>query len=237
MNDIDSLTPWIQPKHLQPDTLLSYRESFARHPARLVLLRDFLQPRIADYLGTFLREQAEWQIEYGLFSVKTNGVCESEWLRAPENERFFRYSKLVGSVPSARLSPNALTYLRFRKAFQEPQFRKFFESLCGFHLGWSDDFGSHSMKAGDFLKPHDDNNRNRRIALVIYLSDDWEPRFGGSFNMIDREGHTTTMAPEYNSMVVFDVGAGTKHFVDPITAAAGTQARVSIGGWYHRPEE
>ena len=74
----------------------------------------------------------------------------------------------------------------------------------------SDDFGSHSMTAGDFLKQHDDNNRNRRLALVLYLSPDWKPEYGGSLKIADPAGDgESTVAANYNSLVAFDTLAGT----------------------------
>ena len=233
--EFDPLRSWISPEHLRSDVLSSYRRSFEKHPGRLVILENILIQQVADKLSRFLRNEAKFETEYGLYSQKDSGVSEEKWLRAPEADRFFRFSKLVEVASEFRMSLNALTYLRFRKSFQDPAFQNFFECLCGLELAWGDDFGSHSMKAGDFLKAHDDNNRNRRIALVIYLSDDWEETFGGCFNMFDQEGRTQKIVPTYNSMVVFDVTASTTHFVDPIGAEAGTRARVTIGGWYHRP--
>ena len=37
-------------------------------------------------------------------------------------------------------------------------------------------------------------------------------------------------------MVVFDVLAETEHRVTPVEPAAGDRARLTIGGWYHRPD-
>ncbi|MDQ4144023.1 MAG: 2OG-Fe(II) oxygenase, partial [Actinomycetota bacterium] len=62
----------------------------------------------------------------------------------------------------------------------------------------------------------------------------WEPRFGGELKMVDPSGNVTAIEPEYNSVVLFDVAAGTTHYVDPIPPAAGDRARLSIGGWYHK---
>ena len=92
------------------------------------------------------------------------------------------------------------------------------------------------MKSGDCLNPHNDDNRNRRLALVIYLSVDWESGFGGALNVIDSQGRRTKIEAEYNSMVVFDVAAGTTHLVAPISPKAGDSARLTIGGWYHKPD-
>ena len=90
------------------------------------------------------------------------------------------------------------------------------------------------MKQDDFLKPHSDDNRNRSLALVIYLSPAWLSRFGGALNVVDSQGRRTIIEAEYNSMVVFDVAAGTTHFVDPINSNAGALSRLTIGGWYHK---
>lgn len=233
MDRFGSLKSWIQTQHLDPDALRSYRESFQTHAARLLVLKQFLQVPVAERLNKFLRDEAEYRLEYGLYSNGDEAANEEAWLNADEEDRFFRFSKLGGAHPEYNMSPNMLTYLRFRKAFQDPGFQIFFQELSGMQLGWSDDFGSHSMAAGDFLKPHSDDNRNRALALVIYLSD-WRPNFGGALNVVDSQGRRTSIEPEYNSLVVFDVAAGATHSVDPITLKAGNVRRLTIGGWYHK---
>jgi Rps23 Pro-64 3,4-dihydroxylase Tpa1-like proline 4-hydroxylase len=237
MVDIDrtALGSWINPQHLEEDALRSYRESFQAHPGRLVLLRDFLVDKVAEKLARFLRDEVEFKREHGLYSVE-GAVSEEEWQRANEEDRFFRLSRLASTPPQFQMSPNTLTYLRFRQTFQRPQFVRFFETLTALELGSSDDFGVHSMTVGDYLRPHSDDNRNRRVALVIYLSPGWKPEYGGALDMIDRDGNVTSMVPEYNSMVVFDVLAGTTHLVAPVEPAAGDMARLTIGGWYPRPD-
>ncbi len=230
-----ALAPWIQARHLGDDALDAYREAFTSHPARLVVLRDVLVELVAQRLARFLDAEGRFEKEHGIYSVHDGGVPEETWLQADEADRFFRYGRLVGTPSEFQMSPNALTYLRFRKAFQDPSFLRFFERISGLELGWSDYFGSHSMARGDFLKPHDDDNRNRRLALVIYLSPGWEPRFGGALHVVDAAGRTTVVEAIYNSMVVFDVAADSTHSVAPIEAAAGDRKRLTIGGWYHRP--
>ena len=221
-------------QHLQEETLQSYRSSFESHPARFVVLRHFLQDSVAQRLSKFLSDEAEFRLEYGLFSTGDEAASEQAWLNAREEDRFFRFAKIVGAYPQFAMSPNMLTYLRFRLAFQSADFRSFFEEVSGMPLTWSDDFGSHSMKRGDFLKSHTDDNRNRSLALVIYLSPNWSPHFGGALNIVDSQGRTAKIEPEYNSMVVFDVAAGTTHFVDPIRPDAHDNGRLTIGGWYRR---
>ena len=236
MGRLASLNSWIQPQHLERNALHAYRASFQTHPAQLLVLKQFLQNSIAERLSKFLRDEAQFHLEYGLYSTGDEPADERSWLNADEANRFFRLSKLVAVRPEYSMSPNALTYLRFRKAFQEFAFKTFFQELCGMQLGWSDDFGSHSMASGDFLKSHSDDNRNRRLALVIYLSPDWRSDIAGTLNVMDSRGGRTCIEAEYNSMVVFDVAAGTTHFVDPIAPGADNIKRITIGGWYHKPD-
>jgi len=221
----------IQPSHLTNDATKKYREAFNAHPARLVVINDFLRPEVAQRLSRFLAQEAIFVSEYGLYSSK-NAVDESRFLAAADNDRFFRFSKLTGTSPAFQMSPNAITYLQFRRAFQQPDFQVFFESISGLRLGWSDDFGAHKMSSGDFLRPHSDDNRNRRLALVIYLSPDGEKECGGVLHVVDGAANDTEVLPEYNSMVAFDVLGAAQHYVSPISAGV----RLSIGGWYHKPQ-
>jgi Rps23 Pro-64 3,4-dihydroxylase Tpa1-like proline 4-hydroxylase len=232
MMDSAALRTWIQPHHLDEPKLNEYRESFQSHPARLVLLRDFLAESMADKLHRFLTQEAQFEKEYGLFSEE-GAVDRESWEAADQDDRFFRLAKLAGTAPQYQMSPNALTYVRFRQAFQRPEFEAFFEAVSGLSLASSDDFGIHSMTVGDFLLDHSDDNKNRRLALVIYLSREWKPEYGGQLHMYDQEGNETVVPIEFNSVVVFDVLAETRHRVAPVEAVAGDNARLTIGGWYH----
>jgi hypothetical protein len=227
------LGSWIQSKHLEPQALTTHGSAFAAHPARLVIIKDFLVPKIADRLSRFLATEAEFKPEYGLYSIE-GAVREERWSQAEEPDRFFRLRKLIATPPQFRMSPNALTYLQFRNTFQRPEFKAFFETISGLPLGWSDDFGAHSMIRGDFLRPHSDDNLNRRLAIVIYLSEGWQRGFGGLLRIVHHDGSFTEVEPEYNSMIAFDVLTAPAHLVLPIEDAAGDRQRLSIGGWYHK---
>lgn len=234
MIDRQRLGSWIQPQHLQDRALEQYRNAFTSHPARLVVIKDFLLPQVADRLSCFLSNEAEFRPEYGLYSIE-GAVREEDWLRAADGDRLFRLGKLVGAPPQFQTSPNALTYLQFRMTFQRPEFKAFFEAVAGMGLGASDDFGAHAMAEGDLLRPHSDDNRNRQLALVIYLTPGWKREFGGLLRVVHRDGAFTDVEPEYNSIIAFDVLTAPAHYVSPIrTADRGPTRRLSIGGWYHR---
>src|SRR5262245_17671747 len=61
MVDRQKLGTWIQPKHLEETALEGYRSAFAGHPAHLVVIKDFLQPQMADRLSRFLLNEAEFK--------------------------------------------------------------------------------------------------------------------------------------------------------------------------------
>jgi hypothetical protein len=229
-----TLAGLIQPQHLEPAAVDANRAAFQSNPARFIVLEDFLDVDLADRLSEFLRREATFEPEFGLYAAEEHKVDEAQWSSAAPDDRFFRYSRLVGTPPEHQFSPNSLAYLRFRTTFQtDDELRRFFETSSGLELARSDDFGSHSMGAGDFLKEHDDNNRDRRLALVLYLSPDWEREFGGSLHIVAPDGQAWVVDPEYNSLVAFDTLAGTVHFVEEVTEKAGERRRVTIGGWYH----
>ena len=232
----DALSVWVQGQHLTSAAINSYRSSFQASPARFLVIEDFLVEGVAERLSEFLQSEAQFETEYGVSSAEDHKVDKDEWTRASDEHRFFRYGRLVGTPAEFQFSNNSLTYLKFRTTFQaDDNLRRFFENVTGLELARSDDFGSHSMGVADFLKDHDDNNRNRRLAPVLYLSPDWKREYGGSLHIVDGEGRDSVVEPSFNSVVAFDTLAGTTHYVDPITEAAGEQKRVTIGGWYHNP--
>ena len=226
------LEKWVQAPHLEPAAVGQYRSLFTSHTARALVIKNLLVPAVADRLSRFLAKEAEFAPEYGLYS-REGAVNEEAWMAGQEHDRFFRLHRLVRTPTQFQMSPNALTYLQFRKAFQHLEFKAFFEAITGLPLGWSDDFGAHSMGNGDFLRPHSDANRDRRVALVIYLTPGWRPEWGGTLHIVDTGRRVMEVTPEFNSMVVFDVLGAPEHYVAPIELPAGAPPRLTIGGWYH----
>jgi 2OG-Fe(II) oxygenase superfamily len=230
----DELAPWIAGSHLEEAAVREHRAAFEADPARLVMLEGFLRSDVAERLAEFFAEGAEYSREYGLYSAE-GGVDAEAWERAPDDDRFFRYDKLTGIKPEAALSDGALTYMRFRSFVTEPAFRGYFEELTGLPLGPSDDFGGHAFEVGDFLRDHDDANKDRRLAIVLYLTPGWQPDFGGALVMGDRTGAVRRFDASFDTLAVFDTIAGTTHRVEPVLEAAAGSARRTFGGWFPNP--
>jgi hypothetical protein len=232
-----ALDAWINEEHLTEEAMRRYRDEFLKHPARVLVIPDFLHTDKASQLASYLAEDLEYERKYGLYSVQ-DPVTEEQWATAASGDRSFRFRQPSGVRPEAYLSPNTLMYMQFKKAFADPNFSRFFEKVTGLHLAHaSDDIGAHAMERGDFMGSHDDDNRGRRLAIIIYLSPGWADEFGGALRITDRGGGVVEVPPLFNSLAMFDVRAGTTHEVTPVTDAAGDRIRRTIGGWYHQPPE
>jgi len=234
MDHLNSWRSWIEERHLRPESLTTYRANFEEHPARLVVISNFLRTDVAERLTMFLRDEAQFQPVFGLYSREGAIIDQQEWIGAEEKNRFFRLSKIAGLSAQYGLSLNTLTYLRFRKTLQDPGFAALFEQLTGIALSSNQTFSPHSMERGDFLKVHNDKIDNRQLALVFYLTPGWQPDFGGALVVVDREGRKTRIEAEYNRLAAFDVNAGTTHFIEEIRGAARDQRRLTISGWYDK---
>ena len=229
------LGSWIQPQHLDVRAVETYAETFSGHPARLIVLPDFLLDEAADRLSRFLTTEATFRISYGLYSP-TGGalahVSEQDWVKAKDRDRFFRFGELSGLDERFHSSPCAAAAQGFFECLRGTDFKRYFEAICGLRLG-AVKINAYSYKRGDFLRLHSDNDKSRRLTFVFYLSAEWERRFGGELIMTGPGGRLAAVEALYNSLVLFDVTADTEHYVEQIKAAAGGRARVSISGWFY----
>jgi Rps23 Pro-64 3,4-dihydroxylase Tpa1-like proline 4-hydroxylase len=239
--DHDALS-WVQGAHRDPNAMRNYRESFAAHPAHLLVLRDFLMPDGAEKISRFLHSEAQYETLYGLYSAMRNhpegmpNATAEDWFKAAEEDRFYRLRKFVGISKDLQLTANFIAYMKFRNAFNHPDVRRFFMEITGLTLDLGEStFHSFTMQPGDFLRSHDDTGRNYGVAFIMYFTPEWESRFGGLLHMIDPQGKMTRIKPEYNSLILFKVDPRTKHFVAPIEAYAGEKGRATISGWMHKP--
>jgi len=240
MSDQLWLKDWVRPGYLQPDTIESYRQTFTSHPARVLVLKDFLLDPVAEKLSRFLSHEARFELAYGLYSKNAkdgniSGVSPTAWLEAEEEERFYRFSDYAGVLDESQSSSNRTVFQQFLSALRNNGFKRFFEEVSGFELGPTPLINAYSYKSGDFLSHHTDDVKSKRLSFVFYLSPHWERRFGGLLHMVDREGDVTEINPDYNSLLIFDVAAKTTHFVNPVEQCAGERARLTISGWFLAP--
>jgi Rps23 Pro-64 3,4-dihydroxylase Tpa1-like proline 4-hydroxylase len=234
------LKDWIQSTFLQPDAIAASRQAFISHPARALVLQNFLPDPVAEKISRFLSQEARFEVAYGLYSKKVkdgniSGVTATQWLEAEEEARFYRFSDYAGVLNEFEASSNRTMFQQFCSALRNNEFKLFFEEISGLRLGSSPLINAYSYKSGDFLSHHTDDVRNKRLSFIFYFSPHWEHRFGGLLHLIDPDGEVTKIDPSYNSLVIFDVAAKTEHFINPVEQCAGKRARLTVSGWFLEP--
>jgi Rps23 Pro-64 3,4-dihydroxylase Tpa1-like proline 4-hydroxylase len=240
MPDRTLLKAWVQSAYLQRRVMASCRHAFLSHPARVLVLKDFLLDPVAEKLSRFLSHEARFEMAYGLYSRNVtdgniSGVTPTAWLEAEARERFYRFSDYAGVFDEFQHSANLRVFQQFFSALRSDPFRLFYEELSGLELGSAPLINAYSYKAGDFLSHHSDDVKGKRLSFIFYLSPGWEHRFGGVLHMIHPDGDVTEVDPDYNSLVIFDVAAKTRHFISPVEPCAGERNRLTISGWFLTP--
>lgn len=228
--DRDFVRLWICREHLERHALDEHRRVLRDDPSAPLVLRRFLVAPVADRLCAFLAREAEVVTEYHLRSCSPTRVNAEKWHAADERERFHRFGTVVGVKPDFSSSGRALLYLLFLAALADPRLIAYFEELWRRPLALDAPFGAHSMAPDDVLASHSDDAHGRRVSLVLHLSREWLPRYGGALELRSKSGRTTRIDPEHNTMVAFDVQHNAEHHVEPI--AAGAPPRLAIAGCY-----
>lgn len=86
---------------------------------------------------------------------------------------------------------------------------------------------------GHFLTVHHDEveGKNRKLAYVLGLTDNWSPTWGGQLQFLDRKHQSVTRAfvPKFNALSIFSVPA--PHHVSQVATFAPA-SRVSLTGWF-----
>lgn len=229
--DFQTLRPWIQPEHLDPDCLKSMRENLRAHPARMLIVDDFLAAGPARSLSVFLTSEAAYETTFKL----KNGaaVSEEQWHDTKDEERFYHASLLVGPRAEFRLSSNLVAFLKFQQVMRSRVGVSYLCALSGYELG-ALDFSIRAMGVGAVVAAHVDDYGTRYLAHSLYLTPDWQSRYGGALHVRHPDGTVSTVMAQYNRLVLFDASIGTLHSVERVNELCGKKMRVSIGGWAYR---
>jgi Rps23 Pro-64 3,4-dihydroxylase Tpa1-like proline 4-hydroxylase len=87
--------------------------------------------------------------------------------------------------------------------------------------------------AGHFLTVHSDDTpgKNRKLAYVLSLTDNWSPTWGGQLQFLDdsRRNVARSFVPRFNALSVFKVPA--PHHVSQVASFA-EGGRISLTGWF-----
>lgn len=166
-------------------------------------------------------------------------VDDKTWWRYDNPlEAKFAYNDL------SRLDPS------FKQFFDEansPSFLKQLEELSGLEGLIADPTlnggGLHQIKRGGKLDVHEDYNVHRglkawrKLNLIVYLNEDWDPSWGGDLELWDA-GMTRCVervSPVFNRSVIFRTDLKSNHgHPDPLACPEGVTRR-SLAVYYYVP--
>lgn len=136
------------------------------------------------------------------------------------------------------------------QALNQPEFVALLSELTGIPGLLPDDSleggGLHQSQRGGFLNVHADftvhphrRTWQRRVNLLIYLNEAWQPEYGGDLELWERDMSrcAVKIAPLFNRAVIFNTDADSFHgFPEPIQCPEG-MTRKSIALYYFTEEK
>lgn len=143
--------------------------------------------------------------------------------------------------------------LKVRDAIYSLEFRQWLQDVtgCGPLSEKKKDMSINDYRHGCHLLNHDDVIATRRVSYILYLPDPeqpWQPEWGGALELypvkeskeegVAREPEnipSVSIPPRWNQYNFFAVQPGHSfHSVEEV--AHPTASRLSISGWFHRPQ-
>jgi Rps23 Pro-64 3,4-dihydroxylase Tpa1-like proline 4-hydroxylase len=194
------------------------------HPFPHVHLEHFLEPAAAKALmEEFPEPDSRAWIQYKHHNENKMGL--------PKRELFPRR---IGEVVDELNSPEFLAWLRQLTGIEGLVAD---ETLEGGGLHQSSRGGFLNVHA-DFTMHHHHKNWRRRINLILYLNEGWQPDWGGAIELWDQEMSrcVTRVPPLLNHALIFNTDEHSFHgFPDRLTCPEGA-SRKSLALYYYTPE-
>ena len=222
-------------QHSDLETCLpKWREEFHNNPLRVIQIPNFIKLGVRDALYMFLNHEAHFTEQYAIFDKKSDiSVSDTNfetWNQTAPSARFKHY-KSLSSDSSHKASLNLMQFMQFRHFLTSVAFRQLLEYISGIKGNGITDTQIHAFQPGHYLRPHNDNIQDRRLAYIFYMSRDWQDEFGGELVVEGNDDELQKFRPLFNSLIIFDVKTHKRHYTAPITEAAKDYHRYTIGGW------
>lgn len=232
MQNLEQLSKWIQPQHLEKSVLQYIRNLSRQELVEGILLDDFLHDKIIDRLQHVIDEEAVYQKHFKTYTDEAP-VSEEVFYQTPEESRFLYRRHINGVKPEYAMSQNWISYLMFKAFFSD--FSSYLEKITGYELELRNSF-THSHQFEHYLKKHSDvastKKGERRVCIVFYLSRDWKTEYGGFLQMCLANGNEKSIEAKCNRMVLFYPTSETEHYVTRHTEIARDKTRTCHVAWY-----
>ena len=203
-----SIETYLNPEIFDNEKLV---QQIARHlgDGKLVVIRKALKEAFAERLFTCLDQFSDW------------GVYE-------KYEEGFHYHH--HNIYDVKLFPPDLMWCG--QVFQSDSTKKFIQRLSQRDCGGKTQFSASWYLPGDHSLPHNDlitrDNECRQVAFIWHLTKNWQHNWGGDLFWCPR---TLYVPPSFNTLLLFNVGRNSHHFVTQVSPYAQSK-RLAINGWW-----
>lgn len=209
-----------------------------------IQIPDFLQPQAAEALAHCLEHDVPWHLaerSEGESRTSPRGAYPDQaafdallaraYARAGSDYQFAYDSYMLVRAAKEGWDPHLPAHAVFG-FFNSPEYISFIRWLTGDATLTHVNAQCTRYRPGQFLMPHDDQDRNegRRYAYVLNLTRDWRADWGGQLQFLDADdGVVQTLMPRWNSLSLFRVPQ--RHQVTLVSPWAG-RPRHAITGWW-----
>lgn len=178
------------------------------NPYSHVVIKNFLKESLAKSLASEIKKEQLFEKENDLFNFQQS------------NDLFFSKNKSLKKFNSDFLDWNCFN---------------FFEKICSLKFNGTLDMSITKYQKGDYLLCHDDKLEGRRIAYILYLSNNFTSKDGGEFCLYSSLRKTPSKiskkySPKFNQLLIFEVSPRSFHEVSEVLSK---KVRYAIGGWLH----
>ena len=224
------LARWFQPQLLTAQAMAQGRRLLLGDG--YLVLENFLIDTVAQRVWNFLDREVEFQ-EVITIVYPHCRVDAKEWEATPAEDRLERTLSTPRVLPDFRLTENTAAFFGLRSALRSAETEAFLSELCGVELRGDGEAVGYPRKMGDgdFIHEHDDEVRNRALAMIIHLSRDWTSSSGGSLRINTTKGKTAEIDTGWNRAVLMLVDGQLRHAV---TDVCGANSRYTIQNWFVR---
>jgi hypothetical protein len=233
---------WINNEHLEPARQARYAAAFKSAEYRSIAIDNLLRPEKFAALRHFFVTEAEFEEKFyfkGCVHGKTaeEAVSAETWLAAPEAHRASVEYIFAGLRPDYRMGPGTITNMKFSELLRSHIFMSFLEAVTGIKCMTLTGMMTRILVGGQYIKPHNDFRPDRDLCGVFYLSEEWQPSFGGCFRHRGTGSDNVEVEPLANRLLLFEPRADLQHDVEPITEAGAKWRRCAYTLWFGTPLE
>ena len=203
-----SIETYVNPAWLEPARIEAVKAHLSA--GALVVIRDAFHPAFAERMFRCLNECTAWKVYEGGHA-----------------DFYYHHHNLYDK----RDYPEDLVWCE--RVFGSPASRAFASRASGRRCTGSTLFSASWYLPGDHSLPHTDAvssaaGENRQVAFVWHLAKEWRPDWGGDFFWWPR---SASVPPRFNSLILFNVGQNSVHFVTKVSPYARGK-RLTINGWW-----